>query len=252
MIRTAVFYAATVASTAVFSLLGILAGLGRAGPETFDRVHRGWARSILRAAGVEVEVRGGEHLRREGGQILVANHQSIFDIWALMAALPVSLRFVAKAELARIPLLAGAMRAAGHAFIDRRRASHARAAIRAAGETMREDGLTLVLFPEGTRSPDGRLGRFRKGSFALAIEIGTVLVPAAVAGGARILPRGTHRIRPGRMTIRLAPPVPLDGLDATDRDGLVENTRAAVSGMLEEIEASERAGDASSAGPPEA
>lgn len=235
MIRVLWFRLVVVVSTTFFSLLGVLGGLVRAPHRLFDWIHRTWARSILGAARAKVVVEGLEHARAGRAQILVANHQSMLDIWALMGAVPASLRFVAKEELSRIPIFASACRAAGHVFIDRRNPGKAAEAIRSAGERMRREGLTLVVFPEGTRSADGRLGRFRRGAFALAIETQADLIPVAIEGGARILGRGAKRVRPGTIRIRLAPPVPLAGLGAADRDALVDETREAVASMLDEL-----------------
>lgn len=232
MIRTVWFFAVTFASTLLFSVLAVGAGLLRAPKGWFDWIHRSWARSLLGAAGVEVRARGLEHVRPHHAQILVANHQSMFDIWALMAEVPVSLRFVAKRELGRIPVFGAACRAAGHVFIDRRDAARASTAIRRAGERMHREGLSLVLFPEGTRSADGALGRFRRGAFALAIEIRAPLVPIAIDGGARIFPRGVRRVRPGTIELRCAPPIPLEKMTSEDRDALVERTRRDVERML--------------------
>ncbi len=232
MIRTAWYAVVLGVSTTFFSLVGVLGGLVRAPHGLYDWIHRNWSRSVLGAAGVRTDVRGLEHSETGRAQILIANHQSMFDIWALMAAVPASLRFVAKAELARIPLFAAACRAAGHVFIDRTNAEQAVEAIRTAGERMRREGLTLVMFPEGTRSRDGTLGRFRRGAFALAIETEAYLIPTAVDGGGRILPRGARQIRPGVIHIRLAEPVPLEGMTPEDRDELVRDTRDTVSAML--------------------
>ena len=230
--RTALFYPVLVVSTFVFSTLAVLGGAVGAGAGLFDWIHRSWGRVLLRAAGVRLEVEGLEHVARDSGQIIVANHQSYFDIWALFAALPVSLRFVAKRELSRIPILASAMRRAGHVFIDRDRASSAGEAIRAAGERVRDEALTLVLFPEGTRSRDGELGRFLRGSFALAIEMQVPLVPTAISGGRGVFPPGSRRVRSGTMTIRLAPPISLEGMDTAGRGTLMEETRGTIAALL--------------------
>lgn len=235
MIRLVWFRLVVVLSTTFFSLLGVLGGLLRAPHGLYDWIHRTWARSVLAAAGARVEIEGLEHSTPGSAQILVANHESLLDIWALMAAVPASLRFVAKKELARIPVFAAACRAAGHVFIDRTRAGEAAEAIRAAGARMRREGLTLVLFPEGTRSSDGGLGRFRRGAFALAIETRADLVPAAIEGGGRILGRNAKRLTPGTIRIRLAPRVPLAGLSAEHRDALVQDTRETVAGMLDDL-----------------
>ncbi len=236
MIRTALFTLTTFASTLFFSLTAMLGGLVRAPRGLYDWVHRNWSRSLLWVAGVRVDATGHEALDPDGSYVFVSNHQSFFDIWAMMATLPASLRFVAKEELSRIPLFATAMRAAGHVFIDRKNPNSAGEAIRRAGQRMRSEGLSLVFFPEGTRSPDGTLQRFKKGSFALAIETQVKLVPVAVDGGGRILPRGAKRPVPGTLRLRCAEPIPLAGLDANDRDGLLEQTQLAISRMLGELQ----------------
>lgn len=235
MIRTAWFAMVTFVSTLFFSLLGVVGGLVRAGRGWYDWIHRHWSRSLLRAAGVRVEAEGLEHVRPDGAHVVVSNHQSLFDVWALMAALPASLRFVTKQELGRIPIFGAACRSAGHVFIDRGNAARASQAIRAAGERMRREGLSLVLFPEGTRSPNGELKRFKKGAFTLAIETQADLVPVAIDGGGRILSRGSRRVRPGTIRLRCAPPIPLRGMTAADRDPLVDGTRDTVEGLLREL-----------------
>ncbi|WP_420634552.1 lysophospholipid acyltransferase family protein [Candidatus Palauibacter sp.] len=234
MIRTVLFRAVLVFSTAFFSILAVVfvgMGGGRAG---VNWINRSWARSLLAVAGVRVRVEGLEHLHLSGPQIIVANHQSYFDIWALLAALPVSVRFIAKRELSRIPLLSRGMQSAGHVFIDRDRPRRARETFRTAGRRMRAEGLTLVLFPEGTRSRDARPGRFLRGSFALALETDAPLVPAAVDGGHRVCPPGARRVRPGRISVRLAAPIPLDGANPPDRRTVMHEVRSAIEAMLAE------------------
>lgn len=233
MIRALAFGGVVLVSTLFFSLVSIVAGLLRAKKGAHDWVHRNWSRTVLWAAGVKVEVTGLEHVRPGGAQIFVSNHQSMFDIWAMFATLPVSLRFIAKREMSRIPVFAHAMRHAGHVFIDRKDRAQASEAMRRAGQRMREEGLSLGLFPEGTRSRDGALGTFKKGTFALAIETGTTLVPIAVDGGAEIMPDGL-RLRPRPLLMYCGAPIDLSGLDAGDRDDLLARSRAEISGMLEE------------------
>lgn len=231
MIRPAWFGLVTVVASAWYSTLAVLGGMFRASRRWYDRVHRGWARALLRAGAVRVEVEGLENLVPDGPQILVANHQSTFDILALLTALPVSIRFVAKRELARIPVFAQAMRSAGHVFIDREDRRGSAEAMRAAADRMRRERLSLGLFPEGTRSRDGALLEFKKGSFVLAIETQLPLVPVAVDGGWRLCSGG--RLRPGRVRIRIAPPIPTAGRTAEDRDEVLRTVRAEVRRMLD-------------------
>ena len=231
MIRTAWFWIVTVPATAFFSTVSIVGGLIRAPASLHDWVHRNWGRTELWAAGVRTRVRGLENVSHTSPQIFVANHQSIFDIFAILACVPASVRFVAKQELGRIPIFALAMRAAGHVFIDRKDRRGAFEAMSVAGERMKRDRLSLGLFPEGTRSPTGSLREFKRGTFALAIGTQVPIVPLAVDGGYRVSTRG--RIRAGWMDVSLGAPMPTEGKTAEDRDQVLGAVRREISAMLE-------------------
>lgn len=235
MLRWLVFMAVGGPATILFSLVSLVGGLVRAPSSLHDRVHRTWSRFLLWLAGVDVVAEGLEHLRRDEAQVVVSNHQSLFDIFVLFATLPVSLRFVAKSELSRVPVFADAMRHAGHVFVDRERGFRALTSLEDAGRRMKRKGLTLCLFPEGTRSAEGRLGRFKPGAFVLAIDSRTPMVPVAVEGGGEILPRGRRRLEPRTVHVRCAEPVPLEGMSRADRHELAEHARVIIGSMLEAI-----------------
>lgn len=243
MIRYLAFAGVGLAATLFFSTLAVLGGLLRAPGGFFDWIHRSWSGVVLAAGGIRVAAEGLDNLVPSGPQVVVANHQSLLDILALLRVLPVSLRFVAKEELSGVPLFGTAMRRAGHVFIDRSSRMQAVRAMRGAADRMTEEGLSLGLFPEGTRSREPGLQRFRRGTFVLAIETGTVMVPVAVDGGARILRTDERRLEPGVVHVRCGEPVDLEGLDRDDRDRLLEAARASIAGMLEELR--ERRGAAS-------
>ena len=221
-------------SLSVVSAVGGLLGAERA---LHDWVHRRWAGIVLAAAGVEVRAEEADRLSPGEPAILACNHQSIFDIWALMASLPVSLRFVAKAELARIPVFAHACRSAGHVFIDRSSASSALRAMDRAGREMRRRGTSLVIFPEGTRSRDGTLRPFKGGPFRLARRTAAPVYPVAVDGGCRILGPGSRRIEPGSIRVRVGEAVPAETAAGMDRNELARVVHDRVAGMLREIRA---------------
>lgn len=235
MIRGLLFWPFAAVSTLFFSVVSVFGGALGAPKGLYDWVHRSWSRSLLAVAGIRVRTEGLEHVRPGSACIVAANHQSMFDIWTLMAALPLSLRFVAKRELGRIPVFAGACRAAGHAFIDRQDRGAAIRAIRRAGERMRREGLALVFFPEGTRARDGRLQPFKRGTFVLAIETQTPLLPVAIEGTHAVLPAGARAPRPGTITVRCGPLLSLEGRTVEDRDEVLRATRGAIAGMLEEL-----------------
>jgi 1-acyl-sn-glycerol-3-phosphate acyltransferase len=155
----------------------------------------------------------------------------MFDIFAILAYVPASVRFVAKRELGRIPVFSTAMRAAGHVFIDRRDRRSASRVMREAGRRMKREGLSLGLFPEGTRSRTGALQGFKKGTFVLAIETQVEILPIAVDGGYRIAKRG--RIHTGEMRLSVGTPLSTDGLASDARDEVLAAVRDRISRMLE-------------------
>jgi 1-acyl-sn-glycerol-3-phosphate acyltransferase len=177
-----------------FVVLTILGSLGALVLGLLDRtgdlvlaLARVWARGILSSAGVQVRVRSHATLDPKRPYVVMPNHLSTVDIWAIFVAVPVPLRFIAKKQLGRIPLFGWAMRAGRFIFIDRQNASAARRTIDAAAERVR-NGCSVVIFPEGTRSLDGHLGAFKKGGFHLAINAGAAVVPIARGHAERGVP----------------------------------------------------------------
>jgi 1-acyl-sn-glycerol-3-phosphate acyltransferase len=209
----------------------IVAGrLGR--PRTpgslLDTVGRDWARCVLRGAGVTVAFEGIEHLAPEGPQIIAANHQSIFDILAILGWVPLPLKFIAKKEVFRYPFFGPAVKAAGHIKLDRRDRTKAFAAYQVAAQELVEGRTHVLVFPEGTRSRTGSMLPFKKGPAMLAIASGAPLVPCYCAGTFGILPKGSFWVRPGPVQVLFGPPVSAQGLTYDDRDALTERLREAV------------------------
>jgi 1-acyl-sn-glycerol-3-phosphate acyltransferase len=218
-----------VPSTIVHSLGPVIAGLlgvkHRPGG-VYDWGASDWGRSLLRAAGTPVHAEGLERIP-EGPVLYASNHSSMFDIWALAATLPGSTRFVSKQEVTRIPLLGGAMRAAGHIGIDRVVKKRAFEAYEKVGQIIRT-GISPIVFPEGTRSRTGELLPFKNAPFALAIAAQVPLVPVYVHNTFQILPKGGFRLRPRPIRILVGEPIVTTGMTAEDREQLRERTRAAV------------------------
>src|SRR5204862_2744753 len=151
----------------------------------------------------------------------------MFDIWALAATRPGSVRFVAKHELGRIPLLGRAMITAGHIMIDRANPARALEAYRQAAAVI-GSGISAVVFPEGTRSRTGELLPFKNAPFGLAIAAGVPVVPVYVHNSFQILPKGGVRLHPRPIRILVGEPIPTAGLSLDDRQRLAERTRAAL------------------------
>lgn len=239
MIRTAWFYLVLFVSAIPHTLGPIVAGLlgvkYRPGG-VYDWGAIGWSRDILRAAGTPVLAEGLERIPAGRPVVYASNHSSMFDPWALAATLPPSTRFVAKQELARIPLLGRAVRAAGHILIDRAVKKRAFEAYERAAAVIRS-GFSAIVFPEGTRSPTGELLPFKNAPFGLAIAAQVPVVPVYVHDTYRILPKGHFRIRPMPIRIRVGEPIATAGMTLEDRERLRELVRAAILELKARVDA---------------
>jgi 1-acyl-sn-glycerol-3-phosphate acyltransferase len=224
------YYLAIVPLTVWHGGIVILAGLLRVRWRSggiYDEVQSGWARRLLKAAGTPVTMVGYERVPRDRPVVFVSNHQSWFDILALAGTIPGTLRFVAKKEMASIPLLGQAMKAAGHIYIDRQNRTQALEAFEEVAGWIR-DGLSTVIFPEGTRSRTGKLLPFKKGPFVLALAAQVPVVPVYVAGTFDILPKARLLLRPRAITIYFDEPVPTEGMTYEDREQLLTRSHAAI------------------------
>ena len=189
---------------------------------------RWWASSILWAAGAKVEFVGLDRLSGEGTKVVVANHESWFDVLALAGKLPVEYRFVAKKELEKVPFWGRAWQACGHISVDRHNRQAAVGALERTRESTATGGVALILFPEGTRSSDGHMLPFKKGAFVLAIQLGAPVIPAVVLGSRHVMRKNGWRIRAGRVRIVFGEPIPVAQFGYGDRDELARLSRAAV------------------------
>ena len=232
MIRTIWVAINVLASTIPFSLLVVIGSYLGASSRFYDQIPRYWARWILWATGVRVEVHGVENLSPDSAQIIVSNHVSWYDVLALAAWTPKRYRFVAKKELSRVPLWGHAWVAAGHISVDRTDNQSAVASLDQAGRTILEDNSSVIIFAEGTRSRTGELQPFKKGAFILALQNGIDIVPTAVQGTHHIMSRDSWRIRSGRIIVRYGPPVSPAGYDIRRRDELIGRVRSEVEQML--------------------
>jgi 1-acyl-sn-glycerol-3-phosphate acyltransferase len=160
--------------------------LARIDPRICDRRLDNWSKGLLRAARVQVETAGRENLVPGESYVVMSNHQSHFDIPVVFQALGIPVRMVAKRELFRIPLMGSAMRYAGFVEVDRARHTRAMRSLREARVRLERDGLSVWIAPEGTRSLDGVLGKFKRGGFSLAVEAGLRILPVVVDGSLRV------------------------------------------------------------------
>lgn len=217
MLRTAYFYLAFYPFTAITLVIALCASV-------FDQnlVHRCgilWGRGCLWLAGLKLHVCGIENLPSEGPAIYVCNHQSNFDIALLYAGLPIQFRWMAKQELFNIPLFGITMKRAGYIPIDRSNRRQAMRSITAAARRIQE-GASVVIFPEGTRTPDGQLQNFKKGALLIATKAQVPVIPMAISGSYQVQPRERLRITPAPVKLTILPAIAASELTPAQIDKL--------------------------------
>jgi len=188
---------------------------------------RFWAPGMLWFSGAELQITGRPETGWDRPAIYVMNHQSSLDIPAAFAILPVDLRFIAKHTLRKVPFLGWYMSWTGMVFVDRSNSTQAVGTLNAAAERVR-GGISLLAYPEGTRSRDGRILPFKKGPFVLALQAGVPIVPVAIQGSLKVMPSGLKPLRPGVVRIAIGTPITTADLSMADRDELVRRARDSV------------------------
>jgi len=196
-----------------------------------DSLNRWWARTILRAAGVDLHAEGMEKIDPNKRYVLVSNHYSYFDIPCILATVPQPIRFMAKASLFRIPIFGWALGRAGFIPIDRKNRRTAVKSFDLAAERIRK-GNTIVIFPEEGRSKTRAMRPFQRGAFLLALKSEKTIVPIAIDSTFDVFPVGAKRVTPGRVTIRVGTPIETAGRSLRDKGALLEEARTQVETML--------------------
>lgn len=194
-------------------------------------VARLWGRILFRLTPATLRVRGGENIAAGQGYVVAANHLSQYDILVLYGWLPLDFKWVMKQELRSVPIIGQAGRLMGHIFLDRRDRT---AAIRTLQEVKSQlkPGVSVLFFPEGTRSRDGRLKAFKKGAFVTARDLELPILPVSLIGTDGILPPDGFRLRPGRAELVIHAPIPGDEVMASTPDELLARTRGIIAGSL--------------------
>lgn len=194
--------------TISYSLLGVITRpIDRSG-RLFHRLMHQWSSMLLWLLRVKVRVHGAERLDRRANYLYIANHSSYLDIIAIGARVPDDILFIYKEELTRIPVFGWCLKLSPFIMVRRSDPRQAMRSIDQAAEEIRERHASVVIFPEGTRSADGRLGEFKRGGFLLAMKTGVPLVPLAIQGSHKLLPRNDWRVRAGTIDVIVGEPVP--------------------------------------------
>jgi len=192
-----------------------------------------WAMHVgRRVLGIDIEVGGLERFDHKASYVFMPNHESFLDGPMMVMVIPQSVRAIMKKNVFGIPVLGWAMRYVGCVPVDRRAGGGGIKSIEKASRLMRERGYSFLIFPEGTRSLDGKLQRFRRGGFFLAIAGGAPIVPVTIRGTFELMPKGQFGAKRGTVSVVFHPPVPVDGYSEGNVAELVEKVRAAVSSGL--------------------
>ena len=193
--------------------------------EFVHKVQQFWSRSFFWLMFLPVSVDGQEHIVPGQSYVFVANHQSMFDVWLVYGWLPVIFKWLMKAELRKVPFVGTGCKAAGHIFIDRR-------STKAAMESLKEvekqlvNGVCTVIFPEGTRTLNGEVGRFKRGAFQIAWDLGLPIIPLSLDGCYEVLPKGKPFVYRAPVHMHIGEPIDLKQF--SDPNEAIEAVRNAV------------------------
>jgi 1-acyl-sn-glycerol-3-phosphate acyltransferase len=194
-----------IATNIILSIIALLSLLVEKDGRTYFWAGSSWSKMTLKICRVEVRVRGIDNIVPDGAYIFVTNHASMFDIPAIMSVLP-RVRIMFKKELSYVPLWGWALKWGHHILVDRAKGSKAMKSLDRAAAAIKTGG-SVILFAEGTRSRDGKLQPFKRGAFTLAAKSGVPIVPIAINGSFKILPKGSFDIRPNPIELVMEKPI---------------------------------------------
>ena len=220
-VHTVLIIGWTLVATAFFATVCLVVSLFSRNGNSVHLLARTWCKTILVVSGIKVTLKGLEKIDPQGPYIFMANHQSNFDIPVLLGCLPVQFRWLAKAELFKIPIFGRSMQGAGYISIDRSNRRSAFQSLAQAAETIRQ-GTSVMIFPEGTRSRNGRLQAFKKGGFVLAVDAGVPVVPVIIKGTYPIMPKGRLLIIPRPVTVLIEDPIDTASYTRRTKDDLMD------------------------------
>lgn len=191
-----------------------------------------WARIVCALSLVRVEVKGRENIKEKESYLFVANHQGAFDIFLIYGYLNHNFKWVMKHTLRKTPLIGKACESAKHIFVDRTNPKGIKRTIEEAKQTL-QGGTSVVIFPEGTRSADGKIKKFKRGAFQLAVDLNMPVVPMTIDGSYKIMSKSSFLINPGKLTLQIHKPI-LPPEEGFDMDSLIEESYNQVKSGLKE------------------
>lgn len=234
-LRTILTWVVGVIVTAVCAGIVIVVALVDDTSPWIDRVIRFWSRAWLIASGTRLRVEGRENIDPLVSYVVVANHLSTLDIMACFLAVRIPIRYLAKKELFKIPVLAQGMRAVGIVEVDRSGRAAIHAQVNRQAREVIDKNRSLIIYPEGTRPRDGAMRPFKKGAFTMAIAGGLPVLPVTIHGTFEAMPPGTPWVRGGEARVVIDPPVPTEGLESGDTAHLRDRVQRLVAKRVLEM-----------------
>jgi 1-acyl-sn-glycerol-3-phosphate acyltransferase len=233
--RTIITVVAGVTATIVaVAFIAVMVVIDDSSP-LIERIIRGWSRVWLAASGTKLEVEGAENIDPKRSYVVVANHLSTLDIMACLLAVPLPIRFLAKKELFRVPVLAQGMRMVGIIEVDREARGAVHSEVNRQSRELIEKGRSLIIYAEGTRPRNGVMKPFKKGAFTMAISSGLPVLPLSIHGSFEAWPPGTPLVRGGVIKIILDKPVETEGMTTSDTGDLRNEVREVIAGRVEAL-----------------
>jgi 1-acyl-sn-glycerol-3-phosphate acyltransferase len=218
-------------STAIMGSISVVVALWDTNGDSQLKVARVWARMLLLCAGAQVKTVGLEKIERRVSYVIVSNHVSYMDTPVLLAHLPINFRFMAKQELFKVPFIGPHLTKAGHISVPLDDWRAALKVLATVGVILVERGQSVLMFPEGGRSADGELQEFKDGAAYLAIKGKVKILPVCIVGIHDVLPMHSGHMRPGKVTLRIADPIDVEGLKTSDRVELTERLKQTIRDM---------------------
>jgi 1-acyl-sn-glycerol-3-phosphate acyltransferase len=240
MIRTVYIAIWVVFATLVCGIVVIVLSFFIRSGNFMHKIARFWGKSILVVSRIKITVKGLSNIDPSSPYIYMPNHQSNFDIPVLLGHLTVQFRWLAKMELFKIPVFGRAMRNVGYISIDRSNRQSAFESLKVAADKIKS-GVSVLIFPEGTRSRDGKIRPFKKGGFVMAIDSGVPIVPVVITGTRAIMPKGRFRVYPGHVSMVIHKPIETATYTRETKEALMENVRRVICNNFENSQMDKRA-----------
>lgn len=194
---------------------------------TVHYIGKFWSLLNIFLSGTRLTIRGKEKINANLTHIVMSNHQSLFDVWALIGKIPLQIRWIVKDEIRKIPIFGYTLERMGHIYVDRKKRAAAYISLETAAGKIK-NGTSVIIFPEGTRSNDGHLLKFRMGGIIMALKSGVPILPVTVNGSRFVLPKNTLALMPGKIEIVVGDVIDASTYDENNKNELMEKIRSAI------------------------